>query len=426
MRYLMVKVPAGAGEKVLETAGRHSGQNMLCLEGRDAEDKWETVFASFNNREAGKFMKDLEKFDKVQVTFFPHDVLTMMPPQTEVSEKITDVLPRSPMEVWLNGLQSIGSWKGFFGYAISAAIVAWIAMLTNTIYLLVAAMILAPFAGPAMNIAIATATGDSRLLWRNLLRYFTALTVTVVISFLLSLLLQLEAATTTMVSVSEVSTVAVLLPLVAGAAGAINLIQAESNSLVSGTAVGLLVAASLAPPSALIGMAGSMERWDLVGNGAFILALQLVGINLGGTIVFRFFGLKTEGQRYERGRPVIFYLSMAVSMVLLAGLLVGQFATTPDLQRSTREQRAASEIQDVVEAFPYADLIHQDVRFPRPKTSGLDVLLGSVYVQRTDGAELPGEEIQQQLRMEIQRHLLQEGFNITPLMEVIVLEPPPR
>jgi uncharacterized hydrophobic protein (TIGR00271 family) len=426
MRYLMVKVPVGAGDKVLETAGRHGGQNMLCLEGRDAEDTWETVFASFNNREAGKFMKDLEKFDNVQVTFFPHDVLTMMPPQTEVSEKITDVLPRSPMEVWLNGLQSIGSWKGFFGYAISAAVVAWIGMLTNTIYLLVAAMILAPFAGPAMNIAIATATGDSRLLRRNLLRYFTALGVTVVISFLLSQLLQVGVATTTMVNVGAVSTVAVLLPLVAGAAGAINLIQAESNSLVSGTAVGLLVAASLAPPSALIGMAGSMGRWDLVGNGAFILALQLVGINLGGTIVFRFFGLQTEGQRYERGRPVIFYLSMAVSLVLLAGLLAGQFITTPDLQRSTREQRAASEIQEAVEAFPYADLIYAEVRFPRPNIGGQNILLGSIYVQPAGEADISGEEIQERLRLEIQSHLLQEGFNATPLMDVTVLEPPTR
>jgi len=53
------------------------------------------------------------------------------------------------------------------------------------------------------------------------------------------------------VDVSEISSVGALLPLVAGAAGALNQMQAQSNSLVSGTAVGLLVAAALAPPAGL-------------------------------------------------------------------------------------------------------------------------------------------------------------------------------
>ncbi|MGH2416529.1 MAG: DUF389 domain-containing protein, partial [Microcystaceae cyanobacterium] len=44
--------------------------------------------------------------------------------------------------------------------------------------LLVAAMLIAPFAGPAMNTAIATAWGDRKLLWRSILRYFAALSVT--------------------------------------------------------------------------------------------------------------------------------------------------------------------------------------------------------------------------------------------------------
>jgi uncharacterized membrane protein len=36
-------------------------------------------------------------------------------------------------------------------------------------------MLIAPFAGPAMNAAIATARGDGKLLRRSLFRYFSAL-----------------------------------------------------------------------------------------------------------------------------------------------------------------------------------------------------------------------------------------------------------
>jgi hypothetical protein len=48
--------------------------------------------------------------------------------------------------------------------------------------------------------------------------------------------------TSSMSSTSNVSAVAVLLPLIAGAAGPLNLVQSERSSLVSGAAVGMLVA----------------------------------------------------------------------------------------------------------------------------------------------------------------------------------------
>jgi uncharacterized hydrophobic protein (TIGR00271 family) len=424
MRHMMIKAPPNNGKQILEMAGQRGGKNMVKLEANDLQDKWDVVFLTLDNRAAGRFMKDLEEISDVHITFFPQDALTMLPPQSEVADQITDVLPRSPMEIWLKGLQSIGSWKGFFGYAVSAAIVVWIGMFTNTVYLLVAAMILAPFAGPAMNIAIATATGDSKLLWRNLLRYFTALSLTVLIALALSLILNQDVASSTMVNVSKVSSIAVLLPLVAGVAGALTLVQAESNSLVSGTAVGLLVAASLAPPAALIGMSSAMGRWDMVVNGAFILLLQLVGINLGGTLIFRAYGLKSEGQRYERGRPVIFYISLGLSMLILIGLLIWQFSISPDLQRSTQEQRAASEVQLVLENYPRAQLVQSELRFTRPQIGDQNTLLGIIYVQRNPGVNETAEEIRQELTRMVQNRLLSEGYNVTPLIDVVVLDPP--
>ena len=123
-------------------------------------------------------------------------------------------------------------------------VVVWIGLFTNTIYLLTAAMLIAPFAGPAMNTAIATARGDWSLLRRTLLRYVAALAVTIAIAGTLSSILHQNTTTELMVATSNLSAVAVLLPLVADAAGALNLVQSERSSLVSGAAVGMLVAAS--------------------------------------------------------------------------------------------------------------------------------------------------------------------------------------
>jgi uncharacterized hydrophobic protein (TIGR00271 family) len=331
---------------------------------------------------------------------------------------------RSPVEIFLAGLQSVGSWKGFLGYAAAGGVVVWIGLFTNSSYLLVAAMLIAPFAGPAMNAAIATARGDRRLLQRTLLRYFAALAVTILVTWALSLILQQEVVTASMSSTSNVSAVAVLLPLIAGAAGALNLVQSERSSLVSGAAVGMLVAASLAPPAGVVGMAIAMGRWDMAVNGLFVLLLQLVGINFSASIMFRIYGLSARGARYDRGKKLVFPAILAVTILALAGLLTWQFSSSPELQRSSRSQRATAEIQKVVNNSNLAELVEADVRFPNPNIKGQNTLLGTVYVQRKAGVTESAQQIRDRLTKDIQTNLLEQGFNATPLVDVSVLEAP--
>jgi uncharacterized hydrophobic protein (TIGR00271 family) len=425
MRQLIVKVPRGQGEQALQIANKHKGQNLASFEAHDQEKDWDLVLGYFSNDQIGRLLKDLESLQELHITLFPHSVFPMSPPSKNVPEEIKTVNPRSPLEVWLNGIQSIGSWKGFLGYALAAGIVVWIGMFTNTIYLLVAAMLIAPFAGPAMNTAIATASGDTTLLGRNILRYFVALTLTIATTAAISLLLGQETATATMVSVSELSSVAFLLPLVAGAAGALNLVQAQNSSLVSGTAVGILIAASLTPPAGLIGMSAAIGRWDMVKEGIFVLLLQLACINLTGSLLFRAFGLNTSGERYQRGRPSVFYVSLVISAAALAGLLWWQFSSRPNLQRSTISERAVSKVAQVVDQSHLADLVEANMHFTRASVSNQNTLLGVIYVQRKQGVQVPAEQIRQQLTMDIQKSINQQGFHVTPLVDIIVLEPSP-
>lgn len=287
-------------------------------------------------------------------------------------------------------------------------------------------MLIAPFAGPAMNTAIATARGDGQLLRQALVRYFVSLAVTIGVAALLSLVSGQTVATDLMVQTAQVSATAVLLPLVAGAAGALNLIQSQRNSLVSGASVGFLVAASLAPPAGLIGMAGAIGRWDMALSGLYLLPLQLAGINLAGAIVFRASGLTPQGVRYERGKQSMFVAILGVTMLALAGLLVLQFSSSPELQRPTRAQRAAAEIQDVTNKSGLAELVEANVRFTRANIEDQNTLLSVVYVQRRSDVTLPDEEIRNQITRAIQQRLRERGFNVTPLIDVNVLGPPTR
>ncbi|MEO8893350.1 MAG: DUF389 domain-containing protein, partial [Coleofasciculaceae cyanobacterium] len=332
MRQLIVQVPRGYGKNVLEIAKACDGENLAHFEAMGTEKPLDVVIVHVPNQKVEDLLGELESLPDLHITLNPRGVIALEPPAGEAPQQVKNVENRSPIEIFLAGLQSVGSWKGFLGYAVAGGIVVWIGLFTNSSYLLVAAMLIAPFAGPAMNTAIATARGDVHLLQRTLLRYFTALAVTIAVTWALSLILQQEVVTSSMISTSNVSAVALLLPLIGGAAGALNLVQSERSSLVSAAAVGMLVAASLAPPAGVIGMAIAMSRWDLVENGVFVLLLQLVGINLSASLMFRIYGMSSRGARYERGQKSVFPAALGVTILALVGLLTWQFSSSPDLQ----------------------------------------------------------------------------------------------
>ena len=358
-------------------------------DGAADDDEVERVYAelSLTNGRVGDFLLELDELGVATVTMAPRSVLALEPGRDEASDALVDVEALSPQEVYLAGLQSVGSWIGFLGYAVVGAVVVWIGLLVDSVFLLVAAMLIAPFAGPAMNAALATATGDLRLVRRTVGRYAAAIAVFVAVAAALHAALGTEIATNAMTETANLSAVAVLLPLTAGAAAALNLMQAERSSLVSGAATGVLVAAALAPPAGLVGMAAVIGEWSMVGSGIFLLALQLAGLNLSGAIVFRLHGLRPKRARYGRGERWVSWSAMAASLAVVVALVVLQLDRSPSLQRSSVQQEISAALTQIVNDEPDAGLVEVNARFTRPDIPGQDTLLAVVYVQPLGGAD---------------------------------------
>ncbi|MGV2829688.1 DUF389 domain-containing protein [Myxosarcina sp. GI1(2024)] len=424
MRQLLIEVKSGQGQAVLDLAKRYQGANLSQLAAISDRGTIDLIIAYLPNSRIEEFLGELEDFPELHVTLIPRGVMPLQPPVAQVPQQVIDVQSKSPLEVFLAGLQSVGSWKGFLAYAVVGGVVVWIGLFTNSSFLLVAAMLIAPFAGPAMNTAIATARGDGMLLRQSLVRYVAAISVTVVVTTVLSLVLGQELATNSMVESSKVSTVAVLLPLAGGAAGALNLVQADRSSLVSGAAVGMLVAAALAPPAGTLGMAVALGRWEMAVNSLFLLVLQLVGINLAAAIVFRLYGLSVRGARYKRGSKWVFPVTLSIISAILIALLILQFSFSPNLRRSSLEQRANAEVQKVVRNSDLAKLVQSSVSFTRADIEDQNTLLSSIYVQRADNVTISDTEIKNRLTEAIQNQLNQQNFSATPLVDVTVLQAP--
>lgn len=419
MRQLTVRVPRGHGARVADIAEACGAADVAVAEAHSGDDQLDLVTFSVGNAQLETVLARLDDIPDPHVSFDPRGVIALRPPAEEAAGQVVDVQPRSPIEVYLSGLQSVGSWRGFLGYAAAAGVVVWIGLFTERTFLLVAAMLIAPFAGPAMNAALATARGDLHLFWRSLARYAAALLVAIVTAFLLSLVFKQRIATGLMVDESMISSVALLLPLTAGAAGALNLCQSERNSLVSGAATGMLIAASLAPPAGIFGMAMAIGEWPMVESASFLLLLQIAGINFAGAIVFRIYGVSPKGARLERGRQRWPIAIGAATLAALAALFAWQMASPPNLQRSSTAQRAAQDVRQLIDRSGLAKVVLLDAQFTRADIEGQNTLLVTGYVQST---RKDRESVEQQLEQAVKAKL-RESYNVTPVTDLTVIRP---
>jgi uncharacterized hydrophobic protein (TIGR00271 family) len=427
MRHVRVQARPGRGDEVVAAARDAEAGSISRWAAADAEGaQVELVDAYLPNRRVEEFVQAVTHVGAAPLIISPRGDLLLSGEAAEVAGHLREVTLRSPIEILLGGVQSIGSWRGFLAYALAAGVVVWLGLVTDTIYLLVAAMLLSPYAGPAMNVAIATARGDLALLWRSVLRYSVALALTILVAGAMSLIFAQDVATATMFQVANVSALAVVLPLTAGAAGALNLIQSERSSLVSGAAVGMVVAASLAPPAGLIGMAAVIGRFDMAITGLLILAVQLVAINLAGAIVFRLAGMHAEGPRYSRGRAAVSLGAFIATAIGVAAFLAVQFAVpSPELERATVEQRTRSVVRDTLEQRTDVQAVDIQARFTRPDIGDQNTILIEAYLQTGQAlGDAAQAELRNELRVLLQDTLLEAHDNLTPLISIELLSPP--
>ena len=419
MRQLTLKLPNGKGKEVIRIAEKLEGKNLLLIPQEDAD----LVVVHLRNKKVEEFLQEINPIAEAEITFVPRGIITLYPPASEAPQQVREVDIKSPIEIYLGGIQSVGSIKGFIGYAISAGVVVWVGLYAQTMYLLTASMLIAPFAGPAMNAALATSAGEGSLLRKSLKRYFLALAVTILTCTVLSLLLGQKYATSLMVSVSQISEVTILLPLSAGFSGALNLVQAERDSLVSGAAVGVLVAASLAPPAGVLGMSLAMGNWTLAQSGLFLLLLQLAGINFAAALVFRFYGkVDVRGARFQQGSSNVFAGSLSLSVLVLAGLLFWQFRQPPQLQKSSIDSQVERIIKDELRAFEGIEVVEATARFTRGNAEGLEPLLCELDLIRTGAnIEWSDEELKEMIARRISQKIKEAQFNIQPVYAITLL-----
>ncbi len=418
MRQLILKIPKGHKEEVFKTIEEFEGKNTIYL----PNEEQDVFFVYLPNRKVNDFLKRIDQFEEPEINLIPRGVITLYPPASEAPDQVADVQPKSSLEIYLGGIQSVGSIKGLIGYSFVAGIIVWIGLFTTVSYLLVAAMLVAPFAGPAMNAALGTAAGKAGLLKSSLKRYGLAIFTGIVASFLMTLLFPLKTLTPLMEQVSQVSKFAVLLPLVSGFAGALNICQSERDSLVSGAAVGILVAASLAPPVGLVGAGLYMMDWQVVLSSIFRIVLQLLGIHIAATLVFYYFGkVSPRGVRFLKGSKKLGVITTAIVVLGIGALMFWQFSQPPFLRKASMNTELNEVLNSELQKLPYILVLNKDVTFTNEKFEGIPVATFAATVMLKDST-IEKEEARKRVIEHLKKNMDFDIENIYKVYDIKVVE----
>ena len=418
MRQLILKLPKGNKEQVLNAVNKFNGKNTIFLptEGHDV------YYVYLPNESVNEFLKRIDEVEEPEVNFNPRGVISLYPPASESPDQVADVQPKSSLEIYLGGIQSVGTIFGLIGYSLVAGIIVWIGLFTSTSYLLVAAMLVAPFAGPAMNAALGTAAGKAGLLKSSLSRYALAIVTGIVASFLMTLLFPLTTLTPLMEEISQVSKFAVLLPLVSGFAGALNICQSERDSLVSGAAVGILVAASLAPPVGLVGAGIYMMDWPIVFSSIFRILLQLLGIHIAATLVFYFYGkVSPKGVRFLKGSKAMGLVTSGIVILGIGAMMFWQFSQPPFLRKASLNTEYNQVLNTELQKLPYIKVLNKNVTFTNEKYKGTPVATFGATVMLTDSL-LEDEEVKTKIIEHLKENMNFDVENLYKVYDINIVE----
>lgn len=425
MRQIHVLVGRERADRVVQLAAEHEGVAVSSLDARGGEGNLKTVvFLTVPNARLGDFIERAAKeVEDVEFVFSPSGDLSLRTPLGDVHEKVRNVQILSPLELLLGSLQSLGGWSGLLIYSTLSGVIAAYALIFNLAYLLVAAMLIAPIGAPAMVAVVGCALGDRKMIGRGTLRFLIALLVLALAAVGLGFAYDLNVSTPTMELVSSLSLWTVVIAIAGGAAGASAQIRSDRDSLVTGTATGFLVAVALSPPTAVLGLAIAIPRFDYVAQMAFNLTLTYFGIILGGALTLSMHGVQPRITGVDRGSGWIRTTALAAAALALVLMVAWQSMQGPSFRKSDLTYETVEAVRRELQPRDDVILIDTQARFTRGDLPMVDT--ESIYLQIVvEPVGISDEQARESVRGAVAARLERELPQIVPYIDVTALTRP--
>jgi uncharacterized hydrophobic protein (TIGR00341 family) len=172
--------------------------------------------------------------------------------------------------------------RTFWVLSACAAVLAAGGIILGSTAVIVGAMVIAPVFKPLTAISVGIATARPKVALRGLLAGAIANGLAVLAGLLFALLTPLIATNATIEGRSELSLFNTIVAIAAGIAAGYTVIRNDRSTL-----VGIVIAASLVPAAAAMGVGLGAGFWLLAANSALTLATNIVAVVVAIVAVFR-------------------------------------------------------------------------------------------------------------------------------------------
>jgi len=202
-----------------------------------------------------------------------------------------------------------------------SSLVAVIGLTRNSVAVIIGAMVIAPFLGPNVALALATALADFGLVWRSLRALVIGLAMALAIGAIAGILLQPSAGTPEIAFRTTVGWGDIALALASGAAGGLAYTTAVPTAL-----VGVMVGVALLPPWVTFGMMMGAGHWSAALGALMLTVLNIACLNVSGVLTFVLQGVspasRWEARRARTLSTVTLLIWMSVLAVVIALLVI--------------------------------------------------------------------------------------------------------
>jgi len=168
-----------------------------------------------------------------------------------------------------------------------STVVVAIGLLKDNVAVVIGAMVIAPLLGPNLAMALGTALGDTELMWKAFKTGIAGMSLALALSILIGIFWPLNIESRELLARTYVGLDSAVLAMASGAAAVISLTSGIPSIL-----VGVMVAVALLPPAATMGLMLGAGQTDLAYGAAFLLAVNIVAINLSAKLGFLIQGIK--------------------------------------------------------------------------------------------------------------------------------------
>ncbi|MCJ7535704.1 MAG: DUF389 domain-containing protein, partial [Anaerolineales bacterium] len=238
--------------------------------------------------------------------------------------------------------------------------IATMGLLTNSVAIIIGAMLVAPLMSPILGMGMASITGDGHLLRDSISGVIQGAIVAIVVSFLWTWLnrslpfILLQEVPGEVIARTNPSPIDLTIAVAGGIAAAYALAQPHLSAALPGVAI----ATALMPPLCTIGVGLALDRMDIAGGAGLLFVTNTVAIAFAATLVFSSlgFGPKAITAANRLPRSLIFAALLTVTLMIPLTYVSVNFVQEAKARRQIEEV-----VQEEVERILDAELVELSI-----------------------------------------------------------------